>query len=76
MAGYGGCGGHYGAYQVGAAVFALAALEIAIGGAGTALVRRQDIGIHADAHAAARVAPLETGGGENFVEAFFFRLGP
>src|SRR5258706_12056340 len=75
MAGYGGCGGHYGAYQVGAAVFALAALEIAIGGAGAALVRRQDIGVHADAHAAAGIAPLETGRGENFVEAFLFGLG-
>src|SRR5437868_14257530 len=74
MAGYGGCGGHYGAYQVGAAVFALAALEIAIGGAGAALVGRQHVGVHADAHAAAGVAPLKTGGGENFVEAFFFGL--
>src|SRR6267142_763952 len=67
VAGYGGCGGHYGAYQVSAAVFALAALEIAIGGAGAALVRRQHVGIHADAHAAAGIAPLEAGGGENFV---------
>src|SRR5882757_9604290 len=75
MAGYGGCGGHYGAYQVGAAVFALAALEIAIGGAGAALVGRQHVCIHADAHAAAGVAPLEAGCGENFVEAFFFGLG-
>jgi len=65
----------YGAYQVGAAVFALAALKIAIGGAGAAFVGRQDVGIHADAHAAAGVAPLKTGGGENFVEPFLFGLG-
>ena len=58
-----------------AAVFALAALKIAVGGAGAAFVRRQDVGVHADAHAAARVAPLETGGGENFIEAFFFGFG-
>src|SRR6266481_8065800 len=70
----GGCG-HYRADEVRAAVFALAALEIAIGGAGAALVRRQDVGIHADAHAAAGIAPLKTGVGENFVETFFFGLG-
>src|SRR5580700_12229386 len=58
-----------------AAVFALAAFEIAVGGAGAALVRRQDVGVHADAHAAARVAPFEACVGENFVEAFFFGLG-
>src|SRR5882672_12841498 len=57
-----------------AAVFALAAFEVAITGAGAALMRGQDVGVHADAHAASGVAPLETGGGENFVEAFFFRL--
>jgi len=57
-----------------AAVLALAALEIAIAGAGTALVRRKDVGVHADAHAAAGVAPLETGVAENFIEAFFFGL--
>src|SRR6266404_327006 len=74
MACYGGCGGHYGAYQVRAAVFALAALEIAIGGAGAALVRRQDVRVHSDAHAATGIAPLETGGRENFIEAFFFGL--
>ena len=58
MAGDGGGGGHDRADQVGAAVFALAAFEIAIAGAGAALVRREDVGVHADAHAAAGVAPL------------------
>src|ERR1700732_5019200 len=70
----GGCG-HYWADQVGAAVFALAAFEIAVGGAGGALVRWEDVGVHADAHAAACVAPFESGFAENFVEAFFFGLG-
>src|SRR5216684_1530408 len=74
MTGDGGGGGHDRADEVRAAVFALAALEIAITGAGAALVGRQDVGVHADAHAAARVAPLETGRGENFIEAFFFGL--
>src|SRR5258708_1562728 len=74
MASYGGGRGHHRADEVRAAVLALAALEIAIAGAGAALVRRQDVGVHADAHAAAGVAPLETGGGENLVESFFFGL--
>src|SRR6267378_3454195 len=70
-----GCGGgHDRADEVRAAVFALAAFEIAIAGAGAAFVRRQDVGVHPDAHAAAGVAPLETSGGEYFVEAFFFGL--
>jgi len=60
---------------VGAGIFALAAFEIAVGGAGAAFVRGEDVGVHADAHAAACIAPLETGGGENFIEAFFFGLG-
>ena len=74
MAGDGGGGGHDRADEMRAAVFALAAFEVAIAGAGAALVRRQDVGVHADAHAAAGVAPLETGRGENFIEAFFFGL--
>src|SRR5229473_8288806 len=69
----GGCG-HQRADQVRAAVFALAALEIAVGGAGAALVRRQHVGVHADAHAAAGIAPLETGGGEYLVQALFLGL--
>src|ERR1700681_1071765 len=67
-------GGHYRADEVRAAVFALAAFEVAIAGAGAAFVRRQYVGVHANAHAASGVAPLETGGGKDFVEAFFFGL--
>ena len=74
MAGDRGGGGHYWADEMRAAVFALAAFEIAIAGAGAAFVRRQDVGVHPDAHAAAGVAPLETGVAENLIEAFFFRL--
>ena len=75
MACYGCGGGHDWAYQMGAAVSALAAFEIAIGGAGAALMRGEDISVHADAHAAACVAPLETSVGENFVEALGFGFG-
>src|SRR5438876_7762034 len=74
MAGNRGGGRHYRADEMGAAVFALAAFEIAVRCAGAALVRRQDVGIHADAHAAAGVAPLEARFAENLVEAFFFGL--
>src|SRR5579863_4168422 len=74
MAGDGGGGGHYGADEVGAAVAALAAFKIAVAGAGAAFVRWKDVGVHADTHAAASVAPLESGGGEDFVETFFFGL--
>src|SRR5689334_13996635 len=31
------------------------------------------VGVHREAHRAARLAPLEAGGRENFIEAFFFR---
>src|SRR5437016_479833 len=69
----GGCG-HDRADEMRATVLALAAFEVAIAGAGATLVRRQDVGVHADAHAASGVAPLETGVAENFFEAFFFGL--
>src|SRR5690242_13632598 len=72
MAGDGGGSGHDRADEMRAAVAALAAFKIAIRGAGAALVRRQDVGVHADAHAAAGVAPLEARLRENFVEAFLF----
>jgi len=75
VAGDGGGGGHYGADEVGAAVFTLAAFEVAVGGAGAAFVGRKDVGIHGDAHAAAGVAPFESRVAKNFVEAFFFGLG-
>src|SRR5579884_1104492 len=69
----GGGGGHDRAHQMRAAVASLAPFEIAIRSAGAALVRRQNVGVHADAHAAAGVAPLEASLRENSVQAFFFR---
>jgi hypothetical protein len=75
VAGDCGGGGHHGADQVGAAVAALAALEVAVAGAGAAFVGGEDVGVHADAHTAAGVPPLETGGDENLIETFFFGLG-
>src|SRR5690242_19238866 len=70
-----GCGGsHNGADQMGAAVFALTPLEVTVRSAGAALMRRQNIGVHPDAHAATRIAPLEACLAENLVESFFFGL--
>src|SRR4051812_28429430 len=74
VAGDRGGSGHRGADQVGAAAGTLPALEVAVRGAGTALTGQQEVGVHAQAHRAARVAPLEAGGGEHLVEAFGFGL--
>src|SRR5258707_6308469 len=72
MSGNRGSRGHDRADEVRAAVAALAAFEVAIRSAGSALMRRQNVGVHADTHAAACIAPFESRVGENFVEAFFF----
>src|SRR5262249_61812303 len=50
---------HRGRDQVGAALVALAALEIAVRRRGTALARLEFVGIHRKAHRAARLAPFE-----------------
>src|SRR3954453_5448348 len=57
----GGRGGHGCTPQVGAAAFTLATLEISVRRAGAALAWLQDVWIHAQAHAAACLAPLEPG---------------
>src|SRR5690349_9037310 len=41
-------------HEVGPAALALASLEVAVGGGGTALPRRQLVGVHAQAHRAPR----------------------
>src|SRR5262245_3234123 len=74
MAGDGSGCGHHRADQMRPAVAALAALEIAIRGAGAALMRWEHVRVHADAHAASGVAPFEARRAENFVQAFLFGL--
>jgi hypothetical protein len=69
VAGDGGGGGHRRADQMGAAAGTLAAFEIAVGGRGAALARGEAVGVHGQAHRAARLAPLEPGGGEDLVQA-------
>ena len=51
-----------GADEVGAATAALAAFEVAVAGGGAALAGGEDVGVHAEAHAAAGFAPLEACG--------------
>src|SRR6185312_7378375 len=50
--------GHGGADEVGAPARALPAFEIAVAGRGAALARLQAVGVHRQAHRAARLAPL------------------
>ena len=74
VAGDGGSGGHLWGDEVGAASSALAAFEVAVAGGGAAFAGGEDVGVHAEAHAAAGFAPVEACFGEDFVEAFFFGL--
>src|SRR5262249_36880521 len=60
--------------QMGAALVALAALEIAVRGRGAALAGRELVGIHRQTHRAAGLAPFESGTDENLVETFRLRL--
>src|SRR5262249_9387475 len=57
----GGRGGHLRADEVGAPAAPLAALEVAVRGRGAALAGLEDVGVHAQAHRAARTAPVEAG---------------
>ena len=54
-------GRHRGRDQMRAATLALAAFKIAVRGRSTTLAGRELVGIHGQAHAAARLAPVETG---------------
>src|SRR3712207_8395492 len=53
---------------------ALAALEVAVRGRGAALLRREAVGVHGEAHGAAGLAPVEAGLDEDLVEPFRLRL--
>src|SRR5690242_2847853 len=68
-----GCCCHHRADQVRAASTTLPAFEVAVAGGGAPLAGLQDIGIHSQAHRAARFAPLESCGAKNFVQSFPLR---
>ncbi|KAI3480557.1 hypothetical protein L1887_57276 [Cichorium endivia] len=73
VARHGARGGHGGRHEVRASAGALATLKVAVRGGGAALAGRQLVRVHAQAHGAARLAPVEAGGLEDLVEAL--RLG-
>src|SRR6185437_2837663 len=68
----GGGGCHRRTYQMGAPSASLAAFKIAIAGGGATLSGLQRVGIHSQAHGAARLAPLKPGIAEDAVQAFAF----
>ena len=74
MASDGRGGRHRGTHQMRAATGALAAFEIAVRGGCTALAGREAIVVHAEAHGAAGVAPLEARLLEHAIEAFLLGL--
>ena len=68
VAGDGGGGGDGGGDEVGAPAPALAALEVAVAGGRRALAGGELVRVHGQAHRAARLPPVEAGGGEHLVE--------
>src|SRR5690606_32825053 len=69
-----GGGGHRRADQMRTAPRALTALEVAVRGRRAALAPFEAVGVHGQAHRTARLPPLEAGGDEDLVQAFFFSL--
>src|SRR5437016_2702595 len=59
---------------MGAAARALAALEVAVRGRGAALARLELVGVHAEAHRASGLAPLEARVAEDPVQPFLLGL--
>src|ERR1035438_5651252 len=68
-AGDGGGRGHLRRHQVSPRALALAAFEVAVRGGRAALTRRHRVRVHAQAHGAARGAPLRARRGEDLVQA-------
>jgi hypothetical protein len=66
--------GHLGADEVRPAAPSLAPLEVPVGRRGAALPRREDVGVHAEAHRAAGEPPLEPRVEEDLVEPLLLRL--
>src|SRR5439155_26769997 len=66
--------GHRGADEVRAAAGALTAFKISIRRGGAALARLKPVGVHREAHRAARLAPLEASGLAYLIQAFAFGL--
>ena len=74
MAFDGGSRGHDRRQQMRAPEPPLTALEVAVRGRGAALLRLQLVGVHAEAHGAAGLAPFKARILEDLVEPFRLRL--
>ena len=67
-------GGHHGAYQMGASAPPLSPFEVPIAGGSAAFAGSENVWIHAQAHGAAGLAPVKTGGAKDFIQTFLFGL--
>src|SRR5688572_30909491 len=67
-------GRHRRAHEVSAPSVALPPLEVAIRSRRAALARLEAVGVHREAHRAARLAPLEAGVAKDAIEAFALGL--
>src|SRR5262245_62524840 len=73
LAGDGGRRGHGGAHEMRTGALALAPLEVAVGSGSDALTLARGVAVHAYAHGAAWIAPLEARRREDLVEPFRLR---
>ena len=71
-----GGGRHLRADEMCSPVLSLASFKVSVRGRGAALEGGQLVGVHADAHGAPRLTPLETGLDKDGMESLLFRLGP
>src|SRR5690348_9169094 len=67
VSGNGGGSGHHGTDQMSAPAASLAPFKVPVAGGGAALARLKNVRIHAQAHGAAGLAPLEPGIDEGLV---------
>src|SRR5688572_30210389 len=67
-------GGHGRRAEMRAPALALTPLEVAVRRRGTALAGAEDVGVHAQAHGASGLSPLEAGLFEHAVEALLLGL--
>src|SRR5438046_10722250 len=74
MTGDGGRGRHRRTDEVGAAATSLPSLEVPVAGRGAPFARPKDVRIHAEAHRAAGVAPLEAGFAKQRIETLRLAL--
>ncbi|GKT69967.1 lysine-specific demethylase 8 [Colletotrichum tofieldiae] len=75
LADNGGGGSHDGGHEMRPGSGTLATLEVSVAGGRASLLCGEDVRVHAQAHAAASLAPLEAGALENLVQTLLLGLG-